>query len=188
MTTLDRMEEWTRRNTDGSRTLEQHIWISDLETPPRPRRRAADAAAGAEGEVRTNTPLPGDPDTPPEQRGRQDQQQPAEYGGPRETGGLPAAHRGQSAEPPTFIDSRSLRVRVSGRDQRGQNWEQLVYGHGGVEAPTDWPQLSPGDAVEKFEATDALRDLAGAAGRHEVRGLGQLQRLLDLTYGWRRRP
>jgi hypothetical protein len=181
-------DEWERRDSDGRRVLEQHVWIGDDPSPAppaRPRRRAADANVGAPGEVRTNAPLPGAPDTPPEREGRQDQQRPEEFAGPHEVGGLPQVRRDQTAEPPTFIDSRSLRVRVSGRDQRGQNWEQLVYGHGGVEAPTDWPQLSPGDAVEKFEAADALRDLAGAAGRNEVAGLGALQRLLRLHYARR---
>jgi hypothetical protein len=179
------MEERDRLNADGSRTAELHLWLGAPAPPARPRRRAADASAGAEGEARTNTPLPGDPDTPPERRGRADQQRPGEFAGPKEVGGLPQVRRDQTAEPPTFIDSRSLRV--TGRDQRGRNWEALIYGSSGVEQPGAWPQLSPGDAVEKFEATDALRDLVHAAGANEVRGLGALQRLLDLTYGHRRR-
>jgi hypothetical protein len=174
-------DEWVRTEPSGRRVLEQHAWIGYDPPPARPRRRARDASAGAEGEVRTNTPLPGDPDTPPEQRGRQDQQQPAEYGGPPETGGLPAARRGQTAEPPQFIDARSLRI--SGRDQRGQNWQALVYGSSGVEQPSAWPQLSPGNSAP---AGDALRDLV-SAGANEVLGLRQWQKLLDLHYGTRRR-
>jgi hypothetical protein len=79
MTTLDRMEEWTRRNTDGSKTHELHLWVSDLETPARPRHRARDAAAGAIGEVTPGRPIPNGAQDPPEQRGRGDQQQPEEF-------------------------------------------------------------------------------------------------------------
>jgi hypothetical protein len=182
------MEERDRLNTDGSRTAELHLWFAAPAAPARPRRRAHDANVGAPGEMKPGAPVPNGAQDPPEQRGRQDQ-----YRGPATTGGLPAASKTQGAEPdlfdqgpppprydaepPQFIDARSLRI--SGRDQRGRNWQALVYGGANPQQPSAWPQLSPGD----LEPTaDALRDLAGAAGRNEVAGLGQLQKLLDLHY------
>jgi hypothetical protein len=177
MTTLDRLEEWTRRNTDGSKTHELHLWVGDLEAPARPRRRATDAAAGAIGEMPPGRPLPNvGPEEPPEQRGRHNQSR-----GPTVVGGLPEPALTQSAEPPVFIDAQSLRV--SGRDQRGQNWEALISGGSNPHLPRGWPQILP----DEFENTAdmALRDLVTLAGQNEVAGLGQLQKLLNLTYAQR---
>jgi hypothetical protein len=181
-----RMEERNRLNADGSRTTELHLWFAAPAAPARPRRRAADASAGAPGELRAGT-VPGG--NPPVYRSSSD----PDNGAP-EVGGLPAASKGQSTEPdpagfdqqpvatqlnpaPEFIDARSLRI--SGRDQRGRNWEAMIYGGSNAQQPRDWPQLSPGDLEP---AADALRDLVSAAPRNEVAGLGQLQKLLDLHY------
>jgi hypothetical protein len=168
-------DEWERRDSNGRRVLEMHAWLGDDPPPPaRPRRRAHDASVGAPGEMKPGAPVPNG--ETPVYRGSSDPD-----GDVPSTSGLPAASKRQSTEPPQFIDARSLRI--SGRDQRGRNWQALVYGPSGVEQPGVWPQLSPGD----FEpAADALRDFAGSAGRNEVAGLGQLQRLLNLSYARRR--
>ena len=77
-------DEW--KNSAG--VTEMHVWLGDDSVPARPRHRARDASAGAVGETHMNAPLPSDPDTPPEQSGRQDQ-----FPGPNTTGGLPTRAR-----------------------------------------------------------------------------------------------
>jgi hypothetical protein len=192
-------DEWDRQNPDGSTTTEFHAWVSEAPARP-PRSRTSDASAGAVGEWHGGTPLPGLPQDPPEYRGRQ------EPSGPRETGGLPAASRGQGGEPtpqfdepqmpvgttlnpdeeaeermhqqngePMFVDARSLKI--TGRDQRGENWEALVFNRSGVQAPSGWPQ-SIGDQL--YAMQDAFAD------NSHVHTLGRYQAMLDRHYGARR--
>jgi hypothetical protein len=183
-------DEWERRNPDGSRTHEMHGWLS-FDPPARPRRRARDAAAGAPNEMAAGKPVPGG--EPPVYRGSSDPE-----GDVPSTGGLPAASKRQGTEPesagefdqtpapaarfdqsPEFVDARSLRL--VGRDQNGNT---KMWGM------TRWmPTEQPDGHLEQTgdDAIMALRDLASAAGRNEILGLGQLQKLLDLHYGTRRR-
>jgi hypothetical protein len=149
-----------------------HLWLPGSH----PSHRTHDASAGnVPGELKPGTVPAGGPQEPPELGGRPDQ-----YSGPRETGGLPVARAQQSSEPPVFVDARSLKI--IGRDQRGENWEALVFGRSGVqEPPGGWPQLmapnATGDTLYRLE--NAFDD------NSHVQTLGRYQAMLDRHYARR---
>jgi hypothetical protein len=121
-----------------------HLWFPGSH----PSRRTADAAVGAPGEMAPGRPVPG--------------------------GDPPEVRRDQTAEPPQFVDARSLKI--TGRDQPGQNWEALVFGGSNPQQPGNWPQILPGEMEKTGDR--AITDLEnGLCGHEHVAGLGALQRL-----------
>jgi hypothetical protein len=175
---------------DAAPRPQLHLWLSGSH----PSHRAADANANAPGEMAPGRPVPGG--EPPIYRG------PFDPNGGASSGGLPAVTRGQGGEPapqfdqpqmppgtmlnpdeeaeermhePTYVDARSLKI--TGRDQRGENWEALVFNRSGVQAPSGWPQ-SIGDQL--YAMQDAFAD------NSHVHTLGRYQAMLDRHYGARR--
>jgi hypothetical protein len=119
-------------------------------------------------------PIPNsDPEGPPERRGRGDQQQPEEFSGLPAVRGLPGVRRDQTAEPPVFVDARSLRI--VGRDQRGKEMFGMTR---------RLPQSQPDGHLE--QTGDRLYDLVEGFANNHVSVLGRYQQMLDQHYRARR--
>jgi hypothetical protein len=143
-------------------------WDGDIEEPDTdraPRFRRRDATANAPEEMIPGRSPPGGGPYDPDELGGEDNGEEA-----RTSGGLPVARLDQTAEPPVFVDTRSLRVR--GRDQNGKLFEAAVWGPNGQGQP--WNRI--GDQRAGL--------LVGYADDH-IRALGTYQRLLNAHYARR---
>jgi hypothetical protein len=149
----------SRRPThDGHRRRGRDDTIHD------PNLDSEDAVAGVSGERNFATDPPrGSPDDPPLLRGETGERAPT-------IGGLPMPTKDPTAEPPNFIDSRSLRI--VGRDERGRLFEAAVFG-GADPQSQSWARI--GDARHGGLTIGHCDDLP--------KSLAQFQRALNAHYG-----